>query len=187
MSFERRMSLIEAHNESVFPKGKILQEVPMSLRYGNWDLAAYSYQRSFEVMWDYANTDGSGLSSHALLMVCRQSIELSIKSAIAATTSGNPPTGHRLLPLFNQLMRARKEAGLHGLDDDDYTLRVRKEVRNFHDLDPNGDRFRYPSLKDGQPYRDVEPNLDRLFVTHLMITGWCDRASVEAEQLHLNA
>lgn len=42
-------------------------------------------------------------------------------------------------------------------------------------------------MKNGQPYRDVEPNLDRLFVAHLMITVWCDGASEEATQLYLNA
>lgn len=188
MSIERRTELLEALDSGP----RFLQRVVLertSIIAGNWDLAAYAYQLGFEALWDHAidRTNGqdaercSALVVLPLLMLWRQSVELSIKSAIEGTTGRQPPRGHDLTKLFKRLLEARRERGGLESDADDYTAEVKALVAEFQSLDARAERWRYPANKGGQAYVGVSVDLNRLFQAHAKITGWCDAASVEAE------
>ena len=157
---------------------------------GNWDLAAYAYQQGFEALWDHAILRASGVEAtnsaalvlHPLLMLWRQSVELSIKAAIEGTTGRQPPEGHDLAKLFDSLLAARQERGDLERDDDDLTAQVTRLIAEFQALDVRADRWRYPTDRKGRPHGGDSVDLDRLYQAHEQITGWCDFASVEAEQ-----
>lgn len=185
MSSERRMELLEA---LVDGRPELRQVVTnrVGLFEGNWDLVAYAYQQSFEALWDHAVTQTSGLAILPLLMLWRQSVELSIKAAIEGTTGSQPPPGHGLTDLFDRLLEVRREHGGLESDDDGYTAEVRLTVVEFQELDKRADRWRYPTDLKGKAHAGVSVDLDRLFQAHSLITGWCDASSIEAEQHHLH-
>ena len=184
MTFDRRLELLDALAAGR-PDLKGIVTNRNGLFEGNWDLAAYAYQQSFEALWDHAVAQTSGLAVLPLLMLWRQSVELSIKAAIEGTTGGQPPGGHRLTDLFDRLLEVRREHGGLGSDDDDYTAEVRATVVEFQAIDERADRWRYPTYLKGKAHSDVTVDLDRLYQAHALITGWCDASSIEAEQHHL--
>ncbi len=188
MSIERRTELLEALDSGPRHLQRIVSE-RTSLIEGNWDLAAYAYQLGFEALWDHAidRTNGqdaercSALVVLPLLMLWRQSVELSIKSAIEGTTGRQPPGTHDLVELFDLLLNARHARGDLEPDDDDHTAEVKVLIAKFQSLDARADRWRYPTKKGGRAHVGVTVDLNRLFQAHALITGWCDGASVEAE------
>lgn len=192
MSIERRTELIEALEGGPRRLQRIVSE-RASIIAGNWDLAAYAYQLGFEALWDHAveRTNGADAGQSAalvvlpLLMLWRQSVELSIKAAIEGTTGRQPPGGHNLAELFNHLLKARRERGDLESDDDDYTAEVEGLIAEFQALDARADRWRYPTSKGGRAHVGVSVDLNRLYQAHEMVTGWCDGSSMEAESLRL--
>lgn len=185
MSFERRSALLDAVSDE-WPGVGLVVDNRDSLLEGNWDMLAFIYQQSFNALWDHAVTQPGGLSVLPLLMICRQSIELSIKAAIEGTTVTQPPGGHDLTELFDHLLKVRREHGRLEPDDDDYTAKVKARVAEFQELDQRADRWRYPTDRKGRAHKGVNVDLDRLFQVHAMITGWCDHSSAEAEQCHIH-
>lgn len=185
MSIERRTKLLDGLMEGQ-PGLRQIVTNRASLLEGNWDLTAFAHQQGFEALWDHAVTRPAGLAVLPLLMLWHQSVELTIKAAINGTTGCQPPGHHRLTDLFDFLLRVRKEHGRLEADDDAYTASVRRLVVEFQKLDERADRWRYPTDLKGKAHRGVSVDLDRLYQAHAMITGWCDWASVEAEQHHLH-
>ncbi len=186
MSQERRFALIEALIDENPHLEKIVSNESSSLIAGNWDLVAYSYQQSFEALWDLACTQQSGLITMPLMMLWRQSVELTIKAAIQETIRGTPPGSHDLTSLFDKLVEARRSIAWLEPDDDDQMQMVRRTIIEFQNLDKQADRFRYPSKRDGSPYGGISVDLDRLHQAHWLITNWCDVASVEAEYYNIH-
>lgn len=149
---------------------------------GNWDLLAYSYQRGFEALWDAALSDHSGLLISPLLLLWRQSVELSIKSAILSTAGAiDKSARHDLSGLFKNLLESREAEGF--THDDDLTRQVSDMIATIQTLDPFADRFRYPSSNAGVPYRSVEVELNSLFKSFWVVTTWCDGASIEIDEM----
>lgn len=189
MSIERRTQLLEAL-ETAAPHLRRIVKPKARIMDGNWDLAAFAYQQAFEAMWDHAiaRTAGadarhsSSLIVHPLLMLWRQSVELSIKAATEATTGQQPDGVHDLAKLFTRLLEARQERNDLERDDDDLTTQVARLIAEFQALDVAADRWRYPTDRKGRPYRGDAVDLDQLFQAHAMITGWCDAAGVEVDQ-----
>lgn len=181
MSLERRDQLAQ-HIMDTQPKLRdFVRRQPDDLTAGNWDLLSYSFERGFEVMWDSARVERSGLLLRPLLLLWRQSVELSIKAAImeiAGEIASNP--GHNLSKLFDQLLKVR--AGLGCCDDDEYTGQVRSMVALVQSFDPFADRFRYPTAKGGKPHEGIAADFDELYQAHWMITTWCEGAAIEVEE-----
>ena len=143
MSVERREQLV-GHIVETQPKLRaFVRPLPGDLMAGSWDLLAYSFQRGFEVMWDRARSDASGLLLRPLLLLWRQSVELVIKSAISELAGGlDHKLGHDRERLFAQLLSARATLGY--VDDDDLTHDVSSMVALVQSFDPFADRFRSP-------------------------------------------
>lgn len=186
MTLERRNDLIDAViAERPSGRGVIFEK--QTLTGGNWDLVAHSYQQAFDVLWDHATAQGKGnsLIVGPLMMIWRQSVELTIKAAIQETTRAEPPGTHELVRLFDALLKARRDVGALEDDDTPYTAKVRAAVVEFQNFDQQADRYRYPTGKHGEVYPGFAVHLDRLHQAHWLITNWCDAASVEAEQYNL--
>jgi hypothetical protein len=186
MSLEKRTELIDSLVEERPELRKPITNQASSMLTGNWDLVAYSYQQSFEALWDHAFQQTSGLAQLPLMMLCRQSVELTIKAAIQATTLAQPPNGHGLTILFDRLLAAREEAGCFEQGDDEYTQEIRQAVINLQEIDARADRFRYPTDLNGKAYPGFNVDLEQLLQIHWLITTWCDCASTEAEQYYLH-
>lgn len=148
MTLERREQLIEEIVDTQ-PRLKVfVRPQPHDLSSGSWDLLAYSFQRGFEALWDSARLDRSGLLLRPLLVLWRQSVELTIKAAtIDVSGEITIKPGHDLSKLFERLLAAR--AALGHRDADDYTSQVGDMVAEVQALDPFADRFRYPASKSG--------------------------------------
>lgn len=185
MSEERRDQLVDALYAEQPKLKRIVTDLPTSIMSGSWDMIAYSYHQGFEALWDHAIRETSGFAELPLLMVGRQSMELSIKAAIRETTRAEPPKHHRLTDLFDLLLKARREIGGLETDDDDLTPRVRSAIVDFEKVDRAADRFRYPISSQGDVYEGFTVDLERLFQAHELITSWCSAASNEAEFHHL--
>lgn len=181
MSHERRERLVEAIVESQPELGDFVRRQPHDMTAGSWDMLSYSFERGFEVMWDNARLDHSGLLLRPLLVLWRQSVELSLKAAVIVVAGGlASKSGHDLTKLFAQLIEAR--AGLGYDDDNDYARQVKGMIAQVQGFDPLADRFRYPTRRDGRPFEGVSVDYDELFQAHWAITTWCEGACLEFEE-----
>ena len=182
MSLERRERLIEEIVNEQPELRAFVRALPRGIDVSaTWDLVAYSFQRGFETLWDHAESDHSGLLARPLLLLWRQSVELSLKAAIteiAGTITGKP--GHDLSALFEQLCEARAALGYE--DDDELTVSVREMISSVQSVDPFADRFRYPSRTGGRPFDSVEYDADELFQAHWIIVTYCEGAAIEVEE-----
>jgi hypothetical protein len=181
MSIERRDQLVEHIVETQPELRAFVRRLPNDLVAGSWDLLAYSFQRGFEVMWDHARSDSSGLLLRPLLLLWRQSVELAIKCAITEIAGGlDPKLGHNIEGLFAQLLKDRAAAGYS--DNDDHTRSVAAMVALVQSFDPFADRFRYPTTKGGKPFEGITADLDELFQAHWIIVTWCEGAVIEIKE-----
>ena len=146
----------------------------------SWHFFAYSYSRSFEVLWDAAYARPSGVFDYPLLFVCRHSIELWLKLALSAVSGDVPPPGHQLKLLWRSLANAlREETGTPV--DDAFAESVDEPVEMLDEHDGKGDRFRYPTTSGSKPYPSTHADLDELFRAHWIVTTYCDAVFTEME------
>ena len=143
---------------------------------GNWDVIALGFSKAFEILWDHAKVDPSGLLLQPLLTLWRQSIELSIKAALVEIEGQlEPGYGHNIEALFERLSLVLTELG-YSQDDDELAQGVRAMLTEVQALDRSADRFRYPETKSGKTFEPVDTDLDMLFQAHLLITFYCNAA-----------
>ncbi|WP_156256781.1 HEPN domain-containing protein [Sandarakinorhabdus oryzae] len=142
---------------------------------GNWDFIAYSYSKAFETLWDHAKLDTSDLLLQPLLMLWRQSVELSIKAALVEIEGHiDPSLGHNIEALFARLSSALNQLGYP--QNDEFTQGVHAMITEVQAFDRSADRFRYPSKRNGNDFAPVDVELDKLFQAHLLITVYCSGA-----------
>lgn len=183
MSIDLRQRLTDEVVDAQPQLREFLARRPNDMLAGSWDLMAYSFQRGFKAMWDLARKDLSGLLLNLLLMLWRQSLELTMKASIREIAGGlDQGLGHRLDELFARLLAARAELGF--CDDDDYAREVQAMIIEVQSFDPTADRFRYPTTKRGIPFDGLQADLDKLFQAHWSITTWCEGAALEVEEMH---
>ena len=181
MSLERRQQLID---QAVADDSKLttfVREQPHDMLSGSWDLVSYSFQRGFEALWNLARRDLSGLLMRPLLLLWRQSVELSIKAAVSSIAGevGDKPS-HNLVALFDRLLDSRTLAGY--CDNNDYMRSVRAMIEHVQSIDPFADRFRYPTTRRGEPFEGIAVELDELFQAHWLIVTWCEGAVFEVDR-----
>ena len=182
MSSEQRRLLGEQYMRQQPELRSLLKSRDHDLFSGSWAMRAYSFERGFEELWDaaYRSLPNTILLS-PLLMLWRQSIELHIKSAIYYT-SEKPKniTGHDLESLFSELIDIWKKENYQ--EDEKIVIYLKDIIKEVQRFDKGADRFRYPKNRNGDPYADTDVDLEQLYQTHWIITGWCQGAEIEVEQ-----
>jgi hypothetical protein len=152
-----------------------------------WEFVAYSYERAFQELARKVFEEGrhrvSNLSS-PLFFLARHSVELAIKSTIdeyAKTDEKKPDlTGHHLLELWDQLAGYMDRWGVPA--DDDWGRIVRQQIAHMQEVDPKGDRFRYPLDIKGRPFEPQWVEIEGLIRAHNGITTYLDgSATMHAE------
>lgn len=110
-----------------------------------------------------------------LLYLVRQSIELSLKTAISHIgVYNNLDTvlnGHNLVVLFDRVQSLYLNATGYPTSEE-WTAFCRKLIDHFAEFDPRGDRFRYPSNVTGDAFTEADVDLEGLLKAHLHITAW---------------
>jgi hypothetical protein len=144
-----------------------------------WEYFEGAFGMAFDVITKTALANWSGGQlALPLFFLCRHSMELSIKGAIVAyaESAGELPRieGHGLAQLWNELMRQIQAAGFE--TDDEWTVYCGKLVQHLHEVDPDGERFRYPTSRKGVAFDFTRVELKELAVAHWHIGMLCDGA-----------
>jgi hypothetical protein len=151
-----------------------------------WEYVAFAYSLAFDELARKAFEPGHRVSnlSIPLFFLARHSIELELKSAIleyAGTDNLAPKVdGHDLLLLWNQLSAYMERWG--NPPTDDWGAIVAKQIADIQDVDPRGDRFRYPTDIKGKRFELTHVELEGLIRAHNSITTYLDAcASMHSE------
>jgi len=143
---------------------------------GTWEFFIGRYGEAFQLLADAALRGSSTGISPPLFFLCRHSMELSIKWAIVeyAQSADEEPAiaGHGLMQLWRELLRQLAKAGFHGPDQ--WTDYCGKLVQHIHEIDPDGERFRYPMNRAGVSFGYTEGDLRDLAVAQWHIGVFCD-------------
>jgi hypothetical protein len=155
------------------------RERPPSSFEKTWENFSGAYGTAFNKLTKDALSNWSGGQlALPLFFLCRHSMELSIKQAIVvyAQSAGEAPLieGHSLAQLWNELLRQIKAAGFE--IDDEWTVYCGNLVQHLHDVDPDGERFRYPTSRKGVAFDYTEVDLRGLAVAHWHVGMLCDGA-----------
>lgn len=142
-----------------------------------WEYFVGSYGGAFDLLAESTLPNWqSGQLAPPIFFLCRHSIELSIKSAIVeyASSVGQEPNigGHSLLQLWSELGRQIQAAGYDFPDE--WGEYCGKLVDHLHNVDPDGERFRFPVSRRGAAFRTTEYELRELAVAHWHIGMYCD-------------
>jgi hypothetical protein len=154
-----------------------------------WEYVAYTYSRAFDELARKAfeaGRRGSNLST-PLFFLARHSIELALKSAILEYAETDDVAseidGHDLVCLWKQLsyfMERRRTPAT-----DDWGIIVAKQIADIQEVDPKGDRFRYPTDIKGKPFELTHVELEGLIRAHSSVTTYLDAcAQMHSEDYH---
>jgi hypothetical protein len=177
MTFEHRQRLIDEEINFLQPRlASFVKSRGDDLRgEQSWSYYAYSFGHAFEVLWDAATARrGHSLLWQPLLMVCRQSVELSLKAGLAdvGPPGYKPCAHHGLEDLWHELLSALTKVGFS--TDDEFSSSVAEVVSILHRHDPKGDRFRYPTSRIGNTFPATVVELEELFKAHWRLTTYCE-------------
>jgi hypothetical protein len=145
---------------------------------GTWTYFAFTYERAFEQLARKAYDDGiRGMHLiEPLFFLAHHSMELALKATISefAQIDEVPPqlTGHRLLDLWDQLYDVMERYG--SPPNDHWGIKCRGLVAHIHEIDPEGDRYRYPSNRKGKEYAGTEVDIAGLIKAHGHVTTYLD-------------
>ena len=92
--------------------------------------------------------------------------------------------GHDLLALWKQLSGYMERWGSPTTDD--WGIIVTKQIADIQEVDPRGDRFRYPADIKGNRFELTHVELEGLIRAHNSITSYLDGcATMHSENAHL--
>jgi hypothetical protein len=142
---------------------------------------AFSYAQGFERLAEAAlqNWPGAAVVQMPLFFLARHSIELHLKDAIESygrySTVAPELSGHHLARLWNHLQKQIEHGGFP--NDDNWTRYCNKVIHHIHEIDPDGERFRYPLNVKGVEFEFTRVELEGLKNAHWHITRYCDAAA----------
>jgi hypothetical protein len=144
-----------------------------------WENFAGAYADAFEALANAgAVKDSPKRLTPPLFYLCRHAIELEIKNAIIvySASAGQPASikGHGLAQLWTELLNQIRIAGFS--TDDEWTNYCGKLVNHIHEIDPDGERFRYPSNSSGLEFDTMSIDLQGLAVAQWHIGMLCEGA-----------
>ncbi|MCG2640596.1 MULTISPECIES: hypothetical protein [Bradyrhizobium] len=143
-----------------------------------WEYVAFTYSLAFDELARKAyspNHRASNLSI-PLFFLARHAIELALKCAIleyALTDNATPKVdGHDLVSLWDQLSEFMARWGCPTTDE--WGVVVAKQIADIQEVDPKGDRFRYPTDIKGKRFELTHVELEGLIRAHNSITMYLD-------------
>jgi hypothetical protein len=142
-----------------------------------WEYFVGAYGMAFDRLAEIAleNWEG-GQMTQPLFFLARHSMELSLKDAIVAyaNAAGRTPTieGHSLLRLWNELRKELRDAGW--IENDNWQMHCHELINHLHEIDPDGERFRYPANIKGTSFEPSQVDLQELGVAHWHVGMFCD-------------
>jgi hypothetical protein len=109
--------------------------------------------------------------------LARHAAELSLKEVIQQCSAANgildlASDEHKLVKLWELAKRHATQAGYP--TDDEWSDYCGKLIQHLDEMDPNGQRFRYPGDNTGQPFDYTRVELQHLARAHAHITLWCE-------------
>ncbi len=143
-----------------------------------WEYVAFTYSLAFDELARKAYEPGHRVNhlSIPLFFLARHSVELELKSAIieyAGTDETLPKIdGHDLVSLWNQLSAYMARWG--NPTTDDWGVIVAKQIADIQEVDPKGDRFRYPTDIKGKRFELTHVELAGLILAHNSIATYLD-------------
>ena len=138
---------------------------------------AYAFERMVMIAIDqWPNAEYLQMPTFYL---ARHAAELHLKGVIceyALATNRNADTSseHRLLWLWTEAEAQIQAAGW--TTDDRWSEHCRRLVQHLHEVDPRGERFRYPHNNAGKAFAYTRVELEGLAMAHAHITTWCGAA-----------
>jgi hypothetical protein len=144
-----------------------------------WEFVAYTYSRAFDALARQAFGAGhrGATLSIPLFFLARHSIELALKSAILEYSETDEETkpkldGHDLVALWKQLSAYMERWGSPAADD--WGIIVSAQIADIQEVDPRGDRFRYPTDVKGKWFELTNVELEGLVRAHNSIMTYLD-------------
>lgn len=111
-----------------------------------------------------------------LFFLARHSIELALKCTILEYAQTDDIAakvdGHDLVSLWDQLSAFMARWG--NPPTDDWGVIVTKQIADIQEVDPKGDRFRYPTDIKGKRFELTHVELEGLIQAHNSITTYLD-------------
>jgi hypothetical protein len=147
-----------------------------------WDYVAFTYSLAFDELARKAYQPGHRISnlSIPLFFLARHSIELALKGTILEYADDAKPEGHDLVVLWKQLSANMEDWGCPATDD--WGVIVSKQIADIQEVDPRGDRFRYPTDIKGKRFELTHVELEGLIRAHNSVTSYLDGcASMHSE------
>jgi len=151
-----------------------------------WNYVAFTYNLAFDELARKAYQPGHRVSnlSIPLFFLARHAIELELKSTIieyAGTDDVEPKLdGHDLVSLWKQLSAYMEKWGTPTTDE--WGVIVAEQIADIQEVDPKGDRFRYPTDIKGKRFELTHIELAGLITAHNSITTYLDAcASMHSE------
>ncbi|MBW7973254.1 hypothetical protein [Bradyrhizobium sp. BR 10289] len=143
-----------------------------------WEYVSFTYSLAFDELARKAYQPGHRVSnlSIPLFFLARHSIELALKGTIieyAKTDDVAAKTdGHDLVALWDRLSASMERWGCSTTDD--WGVVVAKQIADIQEVDPRGDRFRYPTDIKGKRFELTHVELEGLIRAHNSITTYLD-------------
>ena len=139
---------------------------------------AVSYEKAFELLaeWALDRWGVGGVLHPPILYLARHSIELHLKLAIDEyveyTGRSVEASGQQLVPLWNELKRQFELAGMPDLDE--WGRHCERLIAHIHDIDPDGESFRYPTHLGDKTFNSAHIELEGLKKAHRNIVLYCE-------------
>jgi len=140
---------------------------------------AHGYQYAFErlVMIALKLWPNAEYLRMPTFFLARHAAELNLKEVIqqCSAANGTPDLAsdqHRLLKLWEKAQQHVAQAGYSA--DDEWSEHCGKLIQHLDEMDPNGQRFRYPGDNAGKPFDYTRVELQELARAHAHITLWCE-------------
>jgi hypothetical protein len=179
--FEEQLETIPSDVKKFLKKRKAQGEYAKT-----WEYFVGAYGMAFDRLAkeELERWTGQSQLAEPLFFLCRHSIELSLKDTVREYSDppGRIAEGHNLLQLWRDLVGLVNAAGL-GDGSDDWTIYCGKLISHIHDADPDGERFRYPSSKNGREFELTRIELEGLAVAHWHIGMYCEGTIAMLQEL----
>ena len=121
-----------------------------------------------------------------MVYLARHSMELYLKWAINEYQDylgdySEETDHHGLIKLWNSLIKLMEKAGAP--TDSEYSKHCLRLLNHINETDPDGEQFRYPHDKEGEPFELAKVDLEELVKAHYLVSTYADGAVMTIPEL----